>query len=135
MLTRIQAKGYKSFRSVDIHVKPFTVIVGPNNAGKSNLFDLLGLISGVAQKPLEQAFAAHRGDAIESFYLAKPDINLKKRKRRKNPFLEIARENGEQFLKVVPERGGKPRQFPLGSQRSVMTVIDDVEFYPTLCAV
>jgi len=190
MLTRIQVKGYKSFRSVEINLKPFTTIVGPNNAGKSNLFDLLGLISRVAQKPLEQAFAAHRGDAIESFYLAKPDqnpcievtldldlrgmrhpydsskevpfpyvryqlaiesdpthvlltiknekledINPEKRKRRKNPFLEIAQENGEQFLKVVPERGGKPRQFPLDSQRSVMTVIDDVEFYPTLCAV
>jgi AAA15 family ATPase/GTPase len=45
MINRIRIKGYKSLRDVVVHLSPFTIIVGPNAVGKSNLFDALVLLS------------------------------------------------------------------------------------------
>ena len=41
MVTRLELDGFKTFRSFAVDLSPFQVIVGPNNAGKSNLFDAL----------------------------------------------------------------------------------------------
>lgn len=71
MLTRIEAKGYKSFDSeagINLSLSPFTIIVGPNNSGKSNFFDLLQLISNLAHESFKEAFAEHRGDPADAFW-------------------------------------------------------------------
>ncbi len=69
MITRLRVQGYKSFADAELRLGPLNVIVGPNNVGKSNLFDLLKLLSRFAQVPFRQAFdeREHRGDPVESF--------------------------------------------------------------------
>lgn len=70
MLTQISVSGYKSLQATTARFTPFTVIVGRNNVGKSNLFDALRLLSHLAQMPVASAFKPerHRGDPIESFF-------------------------------------------------------------------
>lgn len=70
MLTQITTSGYKSLQGSTAQFAPFTVIVGRNNVGKSNLFDALRLLSHLAQMPAASAFKPerHRGDPVESFF-------------------------------------------------------------------
>jgi len=69
MIRRIRIRNYKSLHDVEIELKPLTVFLGPNAAGKSNLFDAMGLFSRMAtEKSLQAAFAAHRGAPLEAFY-------------------------------------------------------------------
>lgn len=42
MLTRIEIDGFKTFQDFAIDLLPFTVVLGSNAAGKSNLFDATG---------------------------------------------------------------------------------------------
>ncbi len=41
MLTKLSVRNYKSLEDVTIPLRPLTVFVGPNNAGKSNILDCL----------------------------------------------------------------------------------------------
>jgi predicted ATPase len=45
MLDQIRIHNYKSLRGVALDLRPFNVLIGPNNAGKSNVFDCLQLLS------------------------------------------------------------------------------------------
>lgn len=68
MITRLQVSGYKSLDGVDVSFRPLTVVFGPNAVGKSNLLDLLGLVSRMVTEPtLDQAFERHRGAPLEAF--------------------------------------------------------------------
>jgi len=44
-LTQIKIKNYKSLRNFSLTLAPFMVFVGPNNAGKSNIFDSLKFLA------------------------------------------------------------------------------------------
>lgn len=69
MIRRIKVQGYKSLQDIDIKLKPLTVILGPNAAGKSNLLDAMALVSRMAtRKTLKEAFDEHRGAPLEAFY-------------------------------------------------------------------
>jgi predicted ATPase len=61
MLTRLQIKGFKNLRVVDLHFGPFTCIAGRNGVGKSNLFDAITFLSDLASMPLLQAALKVRG--------------------------------------------------------------------------
>jgi predicted ATPase len=61
MLTRLQIKGFKNLREVDLHFGPFTCIAGRNGVGKSNLFDAITFLSDLASMPLLQAAMKVRG--------------------------------------------------------------------------
>ena len=50
MLTRLEVNGFKTFEKLDVTLTPFTMIVGNNAAGKSNLFDVIQLLSNLATK-------------------------------------------------------------------------------------
>jgi predicted ATPase len=69
MLRRVQIRGYKSLRDVEVRFAgPLTVVMGPNASGKSNLLDALALLARLALSPsLEEGFRDHRGRIVEAF--------------------------------------------------------------------
>jgi len=70
MITRVAIRGYKSLKDTKIHLGKLNLVAGPNASGKSNLFDLLGLVARLTQGiPLDEALKppTHRGDPQEAF--------------------------------------------------------------------
>lgn len=47
MLRRLRVQGFKSLRDVEISFPRFTVLFGPNAAGKSNLLDAIQALARV----------------------------------------------------------------------------------------
>lgn len=56
MLTRLEVSGFKNLRDVVVDLGPFTVVAGPNGVGKSNLFDVIHLLSLLVDHPIKEAF-------------------------------------------------------------------------------
>ncbi len=84
-LDRIQLKGFKSIRSMDLEIMPLNVFIGSNGVGKSNFMSFFRLMNKLIQKDL-QFFVAQQGgvdrflhfgrqvtDAIEMYLLFKPN--------------------------------------------------------------
>lgn len=67
MLTRLEIDGFKTFEGLDIQLTPFTVILGSNAAGKSNLFDAVRLLSSLATRDVAEAVKELRGEPLELF--------------------------------------------------------------------
>ncbi|MCL1474798.1 AAA family ATPase [Argonema antarcticum] len=67
MLTRIEINGFKTFDNFTLSLSPFGVILGPNAAGKSNLFDALRFLSQIGGNNLRDAVRNLRGEAVELF--------------------------------------------------------------------
>ena len=67
MITRIEVDGFKSLRDFAVDLEPFTVLIGPNSAGKSNVIEALGLLSRLASQPIAEAFKEGRGKSIDQF--------------------------------------------------------------------
>jgi predicted ATPase len=67
MLTRIEIDGFKSFADFGLDIPPFLAIVGPNAAGKSNLFDAIQMLRRLADDTTRGAFTAARGEMGELF--------------------------------------------------------------------
>lgn len=67
MLKRLHVKGYKSLVDVELSLEPLTLLIGPNASGKSNFFDALQLLAGLATgRTLKQAFdPPYRGKPLE----------------------------------------------------------------------
>jgi predicted ATPase len=49
-INKLIVKNYKSLKNLQLEMKPFMVFIGPNNAGKSNIFDCLRFLSDSARK-------------------------------------------------------------------------------------
>jgi len=67
MITKIEIDGFKTFNNLKIELSPFVVIAGANGSGKSNLFDVILLLSRLAETDLKSAFQEQRGEARELF--------------------------------------------------------------------
>ncbi|GAB4212377.1 MAG: AAA family ATPase [Roseiflexaceae bacterium] len=67
MITRIQVDGFKTLQNVDIPLRPFQVFAGANNVGKSNLFDVIKLLSMLPDHDLPEILQSLRGDPYEVF--------------------------------------------------------------------
>ncbi len=67
MLTRLEVDGFKTFENFAVDLDPFTVILGNNAAGKSNLFDVVQLLSGLAERDVNEAVKRLRGEPLELF--------------------------------------------------------------------
>lgn len=75
MIRRVKVINYKSLQDIEIQLRGLTVFIGPNAAGKSNLFDVLGLLSHMATaKSLKSAFDQHRGAPLEAFFYGEEGI-------------------------------------------------------------
>ena len=44
MIDKIRLKNYKAFKDAEIEIKPITILVGPNNGGKSSFIQSILLI-------------------------------------------------------------------------------------------
>ena len=49
MITQIQLKNFKSYRSGTLHLARLTVLIGANASGKSNVIEALRILSGIAK--------------------------------------------------------------------------------------
>jgi AAA15 family ATPase/GTPase len=47
MIRRLQVRGYRALRAVDVELRDFQVLVGPNASGKTTLFDVLLLLRDI----------------------------------------------------------------------------------------
>ena len=71
MITRIEIDGYKSFVEFDLVLEPFTVLAGPNNSGKSNLFEAILLLRDLYLSGEGAALVKKgRGTGVELFHRA-----------------------------------------------------------------
>jgi len=62
MLERIQLKGYKSFRELDLSLEPINVLIGANGSGKSNFIGLFKMLNRMMEESL-QVYVAQSGGA------------------------------------------------------------------------
>ncbi len=56
MIRSLRIKNFKNFRDVEFDVRPLNVFIGPNGTGKSNLGNLLLMMSFLASGPFSNAF-------------------------------------------------------------------------------
>ncbi|BCM88670.1 hypothetical protein IAD21_00511 [Abditibacteriota bacterium] len=55
MLTRVQALNFRSLRHIDQRLESFHVLVGPNASGKTTFLDVIGFLSSLVSKGLDEA--------------------------------------------------------------------------------
>jgi predicted ATPase len=67
VLTRIEIDGFKSFANFTLDLNPFTVILGQNGSGKSNLFDAMQLLRRLMNSDVRTALSAGRGEVEDVF--------------------------------------------------------------------
>lgn len=67
MITRIEVDGFKSLRGFSLEFEPLTAVIGANGAGKSNLFDVLRLLSLLPHMSVTDAFRSLRGHIRDQF--------------------------------------------------------------------
>jgi predicted ATPase len=67
MITRLEVDGFKTFSKFVMEFTPFTIVAGTNASGKSNLFDVLNLLSNLADNDVRSAFNELRGEPEEQF--------------------------------------------------------------------
>jgi len=74
MLTRLRVSGFKNLLDLDLHFGPFTCVAGVNGAGRSNLFDAVGFLGALADRPLVDAAESvrtrdRRATEVDSLFL------------------------------------------------------------------
>ena len=55
MITRIEAKQYRSFRTLNQSLGPLHILVGPNGSGKSVFMDVIAFLRDFVSNGLEAA--------------------------------------------------------------------------------
>ena len=60
-ITKLTIENFKSFDRVEVELRDFNVVVGPNAAGKSNLIEAVAFLKDIAERGLEDAVAIHGG--------------------------------------------------------------------------
>ncbi|MBN1583574.1 MAG: AAA family ATPase [Anaerolineae bacterium] len=69
-LDRIQIKGYKSIRDLDLALRPLNVLIGANGAGKSNLISVFELLGQIVNRNLSR-FVGRTGGANSYLYFGR----------------------------------------------------------------
>jgi predicted ATPase len=60
-LTRIKVEGYKSFKSLDVEMRPLNVLIGANGAGKSNFLSLFHLLHEMSEGRFQKSIVVGGG--------------------------------------------------------------------------
>jgi len=56
MITKIRIRNFRSFKDITVKLKPFNVLIGPNDSGKSNFLDAFRVISDMMLSRLDNVF-------------------------------------------------------------------------------
>ncbi len=56
MLRTFHVENFKCLRDVTVELEPFTVLIGPNDSGKTSILDALRLIGQTFMRPVEEVF-------------------------------------------------------------------------------
>ena len=62
-VARVTLRNYRSIEQCDVRLRPLTLLVGRNGAGKSNFLDALRFVTDALQHSLQQAFNSRGGIA------------------------------------------------------------------------
>jgi predicted ATPase len=57
----IKIEGFRSFKQIELDLAPLSVLIGPNNGGKSNFLDLMSLMAEAGQGRLKRGIDARGG--------------------------------------------------------------------------
>jgi len=60
MISSISIKNFKCLRDVSVELAPFTVLIGPNDSGKSSFLDAIHFLGRTTREPIQAVFS---GDA------------------------------------------------------------------------
>lgn len=106
MVKRVKISGYKSLDDFEVHLDQFSLIFGPNAAGKSNFLDALQLVSRiVTHRTLKEAFSSpYRGGYIESFTLGAGGIKDQLQKKSIRFSIEVDIELSDRIIRSVNEQ-------------------------------
>jgi predicted ATPase len=61
VFNHIKIEGFRTFKHVELDLEPLSVLIGPNNSGKSNFLDLMSLMSEAGQGRLEDGVSTRGG--------------------------------------------------------------------------
>jgi predicted ATPase len=61
LFDHIKIEGFRSFKKVELDLAPLSVLIGPNNGGKSNFLDLMSLMAEAGQGQLEKGIDSRGG--------------------------------------------------------------------------
>jgi len=73
-LDRIQVRGYKSIRELDLKLRPLNILIGANGAGKSNFVSLFKFVNQIVSEQL-QLFVARSGGADTLLHFGRRTTN------------------------------------------------------------
>ncbi len=78
VLKRVYVKGFKSFREIDIELRPINILIGANGAGKSNFISLFKLLRRMARQELQDYVVEAGGVSALLHHGPKktPEINI-----------------------------------------------------------
>lgn len=76
-ISNIKVNNFKSFKSFDLELKDFNVIIGPNASGKSNLLNLFRFIKDITRHGLDYAISNQGGIEYFRNILINQDENFK----------------------------------------------------------
>ncbi|WP_164017863.1 AAA family ATPase [Pyxidicoccus trucidator] len=66
MIEKVQFRNFKAYRSLDLELEPFTVLVGPNASGKTTLLEGLNLLSTASSFLLGGGWSFWPGPLVQS---------------------------------------------------------------------
>jgi predicted ATPase len=72
MIHEIHVRNFRSIKDLSLKLQHFNCFVGPNNSGKSNLFDVFTFLSDMASRSLDFAVNARNAKSLR-YYGAKED--------------------------------------------------------------
>lgn len=76
VITRLEIENFKAIRKLAIDLNPLTVLVGPNDSGKSTILQALELISRSVAAPVDESPWWSQGPAVELLGASQHDAPL-----------------------------------------------------------